>query len=419
MCIDCQPNSANCVGTSQVAMEYVTCDASGAVVSRVVCNAGCDDQASNAVPDGCLDIDPRNCLAPYLDMASTEPAFVLTGQTTFNTDTGQVTNSVSGSVSMVSSIVDQPSCPTDAVRVFMVGSLGIENAQATGSHAMALVSNGDLTISGHFSVSAVGTLPGPAGRTAGVTCLGATGQIGTATEGNAGSGGGSFAGAGGRGGNISTATPLLGGSPGVPIPNSDTFELEPLLGGCRGGMTAGTLAGGGAGGAVQIVSRTRIFLDAGSISANGGGGGVEGSSPSATDTSAGGGSGGGILVEAPVVEGSGGAGLYANGGAGGCIDTTGTIVHAGQDGPLAANAAQGASCMLLTGSSSIGGSGGFGTSSGGAGSDETPGSGSRAGGGGGGTGFIQVDAHTFDAAISITRSPPVQSRAMRTRPQAQ
>lgn len=168
-----------------------------------------------------------------------------------------------------------------------------------------------------------------------------------------------------------------------------------------------TVSPGAGGGAMQIVSRTKITLGAGgAIAANGG--------SAKGDTSfdqiicipgdpcgpgAGAGSGGGILLEAPVVEVAGTAALVANGGAGHC-----GLRGAGAVPGVAAAPAPGTSCNGFSG-----GDGATGSTAARDGTGETDGGGTGAGGGGG-VGRIRVNlrpGESFSPAPGAVVSPAV------------
>jgi len=410
-CRDCAPSTNACVGGPGFNdWQYVVCDSSGNETSRTDCYVGCSDDG--VATDGCLDLDPLNGLATYLDMTDTAPDVVVAAGTTLIIDTGSRTFFTNDGPISVPSTDALPSI------TFMVGSLDVGDVVVQGSTPLAIVSNGDIVIRGHFSVSAAGPQPGPgADPTTGPgTCAGQPGQVGASDVGNSGSGGGSFAGAGGRGGHVMNGGVAVidGGAAGQQVVDAN-FDLEPLLGGCSGGALVPVALWGGGGGAVQLVSRTRIRLEAGIVSANGGGGGG-GPSATVSEVSPGGGSGGGILLEAPVIEATTGAGLYAHGG-GGCIGTgAGIPVNPGQDGPLSEASAIGASCTLMSGVTLKAGDG---DPPGGAGGDDaSQGTLVIAPGGGGGAGFIELDDLAGAAApANATIFPTPSPKTARTRPQ--
>jgi len=352
----CTANQADrCDGS-----DLVSCNSDGTAEVSENCSLGCSVTGLR-----CNDLDPSNGLAPYLDMTGGEPDLDLGTMATINTDDGTVM--VDGKpVIVYSMLLGQSSAPT--IRVFIGHSLTATDVTITGSNAFAVVSNGDLTIGGVFAASANGIFtPGPGAFNDG-TCQGAEGAI---VNGGVigGAGGGGFGFAGGRGGTATNDNGIATGGAGGTATGSPT--LVPLRGGCDGGRVGVRLFGFG-GGAMQLVSRTRITVS-GIVAANGSSG-------------SGGGSGGGILFEAPVVEVSGS--LVANGGAGagGCL-----FPKAGEDGRLDAMPATGGDPCDTTGVK--GGNGGAGNSGAGNGDsiNQAGLSFALAGYGGGGVGRIRVN----------------------------
>ncbi len=181
--------------------------------------------------------------------------------------------------------------------------------------AVAIVSIGPMEILGRIDVGGDGRRIGPGSVNTGVGR-----ETGDSISGaqHRGAGGGSFGSTGAAGGDEGA---MPGAASGVVYGNE---SLIPLLGGSSGGaqnlgFIIGSFSGGGGGGALQLVSCTRISLDEdGFVDANGAGG--EGGVGGAAGGGSGGGSGGGILIEAPSVI------LYgivtANGGGGGAGGTT-------------------------------------------------------------------------------------------------
>jgi hypothetical protein len=159
-----------------------------------------------------------------------------------------------------------------------------------------LLTRGDITVIGRlsadFTVGSASLLPG---------CSGGDGTINNGCNySSSGGGGGGFASNGARGGDISNNS-NPGGAGGTANGNQ---RLVPLRGGCRGGYvkdggTILTIRGGGGGGAIQLVSRTRITID-GEVHLAG----QQGSTEDYKDqyqnvVISGGGSGGALLLEAP------------------------------------------------------------------------------------------------------------------------
>lgn len=334
------------------------------------CALGCDQSQSR-----CIDVLPSNDLASFLDMAAAAPAVVLTSGATIDTDLGTIVDG-DGSPITAPTFELPASAGGAALRVFAVSSLTLRDTEITGGRALAIVSDGEISVTGHVRVDAgemsstgcVGDQPPP--------CEG----VGTSGLVCAGSGGGGFASAGGRGGNASATdgTSVSGGAGGGAAGN---FVLVPLRGGCAGGNSTATGDAGAGGGAIQLVSRRAIAIDtAGAASAiDAGGGGSPGIG--------GGGSGGAILLEAPLVVVASGASIVANGGSGGCAS------EPGEPGQLTTAPAAGGDCTT-----SGHGDGGDGASR----ASTTAGNGASVsvtavgfgGGGGGGRGRIRINVPT-------------------------
>lgn len=338
---------------------------------------------------GC-NLVPSNGLAKLLDLAGSQPDLNLGSSATIDTDTGEV--KVGGSiVQTYSEGLAQPNGPM--IRVFPVKRLVAKEVVVNGKNALAVVSAGDIEISGVLAASAKDSVPG-AGAFVDGTCAG---QEPPPIAGSAigGSGGGGFGGAGAQGGYVNNAPGYQNGAVGGTA--SGNAELVPLRGGCRGG---GYEAGAG-GGAIQLVSRTQITITAtGIVAANGGSAGNIGGGLIASRFGAGGGSGGGILLEAPVVE---IAGRVVTNGAGG-----GLRVHGAKDGGLDATAAMGAQPYTdgILVRSEHGGQGGAGSSPATVGWPYDVLSGALTTVGGGGGGRIRVNTATGGIRGTGLFSPP-------------
>jgi hypothetical protein len=375
--LECTPSTTVCSND-----RYVECSPTGTIDFAMDCPLGC----APAGVDKCLDVDPSNGLASYLDMAPGGPAITM-GNWTINTTTGVVANEGGSAVTMPSALVNQPNSPIQ-IRVYWLDSLTIPAAATvivTGDPALAFVVNRDVAIGGTLDVSGKGTSKGPGARTTG-TCVGPD----VTDEFRRGGGGGGRNTAGARGGNTSAG--VLGGAGG----NSAIGPtLVPLQGGCKGAIVTATSLGygspgGGGGGAVQIVSRTAVRITAGGSAAGvvnaSAGGGRAGFSAALRGGAGGGGSGGGILLEAPLVLISGsGVVLATKGGGGGGV---GSLAH-GADGGTGAAAAAGG----VNSTNPAGGSGGTATSG------PTVGANANAtydagGGGGGAVGETRINTPT-------------------------
>jgi len=380
----CAPSKAlRCDGNN-----LVGCNGDGTGEVSETCALGCHGTEAR-----CNDVAPSNGLAPYLDMTSGEADFALGTTATINTDDGRV--QVDGNpVDVRSTLISQTSGP--GIRIFIVHGLTAADVTISGSNALAIVSDGDLKISGTFAASANGIVAPGAGGFNDSTCRGQEGNI-VASGAFAGSGGGGFGSSGGTGGSaINIDGTAAGGAGGLPTGNP---ELVPLRGGCDAGLYTGSarLFGFG-GGAVQLVSRTQIAVT-GVLAANGSSG-------------SGGGSGGGILLEAPIVEVPGN--VVANGGAGA---SGGLPPMLGQDGrPNATPAIGGLPCATTCGS----GGNGAARNTGAAGGASVDGvsvgtSVVFAGNGGGGVGRIRVNSIAGGLTATGIFSPNPSTGTIATR----
>ena len=388
---DCTPSSTTCAdGTLTV------CDASGHVETSDACPLGCHPNGTR-----CNDLDPSNGLAGALDQASGLSAVTIPDGATIDTDTGIVTSG-SGQVSVANTLISAPTNGVD-IRVFRAGSFTIGDVTVSGTAAVAFVSDGDIDIVGDLVLSTA-SAPGQ------VWACHAT-TVNIASDDQVGAGGGGFGTAGASGGNWGTS----GGRPGSGAAGG--AALVPLRGGCPGGSVVsdpgGILVqyavGGLGGGAIQLVSRTRIVIgDAsgtprGSIEANGGGAALGTIIPQG---GAGGGSGGGILLEAPVVEIETGSGLSANGGTGTCSTSDGS------DGTFGSASAIGPTCSGV-----VGGNGGSVMAAPTRGGNVAADSSLWGGGGGGAVGRIRFNTAdgTFVSNGTTVVSPSASTGTVGTR----
>lgn len=381
----CTPNAVTCTGST-----LSTCNATGTAATTSTCSFGC------ATATRCADLAPSNGLAARLDLAAGAQPLVLTGNAVIDTTNGTVTNGSGAGIAVTSAII-----PGSPVEIFAISvrSLSAANVRVTGTRALAILSDGDVSITGVFAVSADGPTPGPGSISTGTaTCIGGNGVDG----GNdiSGDGGGGFGSTGGTGG---TANTTAGGRAGALAGDA---TLVPLRGGCRGGQLRNQ--GGGGGGALQISARGRITVGAGAfIAANGGGG--SGGLPtgilcllgSPCWVGAGGGSGGGILLEAATISVSSTGGLVANGGSG----------HMGTTPPSTASngllSESASPPFVAPNCTSCGAGGGGGSLLRAAGNGGGVMSGEAAGGGGG-VGRIRIN---LAAGSSFDPGPPIVSPA--------
>jgi hypothetical protein len=356
--VDAAPDASACMAASIECVGDVlrTCAMAGELPVDTTCSWGCGGAAPHCLvftPTGggvtSEDVLPDGMLQ---DVAlSIGPTILIDGDTGAIGNTSQpemVRPSGTGTKNGISYELH------DGIAVFRFASLSI-SAPTTpiGSHAVALVAAGQITISSTVDAQAPCRGDGSLGGHAAATGPGA-GQSGGG--GNAkGGGGGGHGGAGGRGGN--------NGSSGGNANGDDVISM--LVGGSGGG-NAGSNLGGAGGGALQLVSGTMIGISAG-INVGGCGGGA---GTLALTSAAGGGAGGTLVLEAPHITIPGI--LAVNGGGGGGV-------NAGEDGLLARTAADG------------GNGGGTGAAGATATGGDGAASGQAAGGGGGGIGRIRIN----------------------------
>lgn len=376
--------------TMCTATSLVTCDGQGHVTHTEACLLGCNDAAKR-----CNKVNPSNGFANSFDEASGASDLALDGPATIDTDAGTVIDSTGQrSVLGAAITVGLP------VGVFVLKTKSFTtggNVTVVGTRALVVVAAGDVTIKHVFSVSARTQNSGPGAILDDNACAGGS-TAGTTSSGWAGAGGGGFGTAGGRGGTGGSPMLAAGTAGGV----SGTTELVPLRGGCPGGRDINSGAdytAGGGGGALQLVSGTKIELgDNGFITANGSGGGKYKGNLLFCGIGApcghgdGGGAGGAILLEAPLVDVGALGGIVANGGGGAC-DPNGLAAAGG----LTATPAAGVACTTPGVKGGDGAAGTIAAQNGGNGVGTLP----VGGGGGGGAGRIRVNTVTAFAPAGV------------------
>ena len=406
VCNSCTPNTTSCQGDT-----LVVCNANGMVQNTTSCALGCAGGAAahckQLVPsygvgipsgtpmnlvadmDGSLNIATCSGAAPKVDL----------------TVGGTTTTLVAPQVSVVTQVGSVPICVVRFGTITV--SSGVTLSVSNNGNALSLQATGDIAISGlvTFANSAPGPSPGVTVQTVGTNS--------NNTHIGPGAGGGGAARAGGSGGICISCGGgnVPGGAGGAAVTNI----LSRLNGGSSGGYVNGGFFtfgfGGRGGGALQLVSLTRVTFGAtGAVALNGEGGtgiGSGGFQNGSFDLPAGGGgSGGTLVVEAPVVSLSAGALAVANGagGAGGCFffDSNGDFRYhhpAGQPGQLSDVRAAGGDCpSSVTGDGGAEATGATSPSADGQTSDS--GAANQAGGGGGGSnGFVILRGR---AATSVT-----------------
>jgi hypothetical protein len=383
--LDCEPDSIVCDDGTDT---YVDCGSDGTAEFVLDCPLGCSGSEEK-----CVDVDPSNGLAIYLDMASTGPDVAFTGTSTIDG-----TTVFNGATS-----VEVPTFLVGGVQVFVFRSLSVAGTlRITGDEPVAFIVDGDVMITGTIDASADGWMGGPGGlfgydEDDSDSCTGAGNSGASPTPG---AGGGGHYNTGGVGGSTTVASGSTGGA------TTGTVDLQPLRGGCAGGyvLESEMSYGGGGGGGLQITSRTRISLTSlAAIDASGGGANLASSGTSARG-GGGGGSGGSILLEAPqvTIEGAGVAVSTKGGGGSSVYAGTGTSWR-GQDGGVGASAAAGGTNGGLPG----GGQGGTETLAPGSGQSAAT-SGQDGGGGGGSVGRARFN--TTSGAINPQAGAAIRSR---------
>jgi hypothetical protein len=367
--LDCVPNVIECNDAMGV---YTDCGPTGEVEVQMTCPLGC-----STTSEQCVDVNPSNGLATYLDMAAGGPDVVLGPGSTIDTETG-VVYSGAASVTIPNFLIDMPS-PTPDVRVFVVRTLTISGTTTVAKEgpAVAIVADGDITITATLDLSASATQPG-----AGASSCVAASWSETPTSPSPGGGGGGRGTRGGNGGSANGGT--IAGLAGVAADSN--YTVVPLEGGCSGGTVFEWTSyfaqadGGAGGGALQLVSRSSVRLTGnGVINASGGGGRASSHATYATG-GGGGGSGGVVLIEAPqVVLDGAGVVVAAKGGGGAAASVSATAAHGANGGTNSTPAPGGTAAGQASGGA--GGTGPTAATAGGNGSASNDG-----GGGGGGAG---------------------------------
>jgi hypothetical protein len=339
-----------------------TCTMAGVLPTDTTCSWGCGGETPH-----CLEILPAGGGVTMADVAvdpSLEDVSLMLGAVVIDGDTGAIGSSDRPEMVRPAGLGTKNGISyevNNGIAVFRFKSLVISSPTTpVGSHAIALVAAGDVSVAGDIDGLAPCRGDGALGGFGAGAGPGA-GQAGASAKGG---GGGGNGGAGGKGGN--------NGSSAGAISGDDAITL--LVGGSGGG-SAGNNVGGAGGGALQLVSGSAITVSA-SINL----GGCGGAAGTITTTgAAGGGAGGTLLLEAPRVTVA--ATLAVNGGGGGGL-------YAGGDGAPSRTPASGGNGGG-TGAAGATASGGDGAAASGA-----------AGGGGGGIGRIRVNTRDGMADVS-------------------
>jgi hypothetical protein len=263
------------------------------------------------------------------------------------------------------------------IGVFRVASL-VQSAPTTitGSRGLAIVANGDITVTSNVDVRGSCTTKeaGPGGFSGGSSQADGSG---TGAGKGALSGGGGGGGYGGRGGGVNGT---------MPDNRYGDALITVLVGGSGGGggALAGGGVGGGGGGAIQISATGSFTLaSTGSIRAAGGIGFGSTVNENGQGGGGGGGAGGAILLESP---------MFAANGSLDVIGGDGGQSNAGAGG-------SGATQMLVGGEGSI---------------QDAPREGG--GGGGGASGRIRINAPTASCSAAMQPAPACTTGTLRSVP---
>jgi hypothetical protein len=287
----------------------------------VIANLGAfTDVVEGTAGGSAIGLNPAN----FASLGAFNPA----ANVQINTSTLAVSGGFSGTGTTVNANIGYG---TFQIAVFDFSSFNLPagiTITATGSRPLALLSQGNMTISGIIDVSATSDagfnaqrIAGPGGGDGGLGNSSSQAYNGNPAAGapanSAGqfaSGGGTGGGFGGQGGGAAViGSPFPSTNGGLPYAN-----LAVAIQGGSGGATAGTgafnfIAGGGGGGGGIELGATGTFTNTGQVLANGGAG-KDGVFQSFVG-GGGGGAGGGILIHATDVFQNGI--LSANGGKGG------------------------------------------------------------------------------------------------------
>ncbi len=347
------------------------------------------------VPAGCVSFSSQ---FDTCGLAKGELDLTLTGETTYNTDTGALIAQGAVMVDVMRMQLAGKAGPVEVVVVRDFRMMANASLRATGALPLAILAFGSITIE---AGAAIDVSAGGAG--ARTTCPDGAMDGGPQDGGGGGGGGGAFAASGGNGGNGDSDGDTA--APGGPGGTAATSTPLGPLGGCpgaRGGKGEDNGgAGGAAGGAIYLAAATRIELAAGATINAGGAGGQGGgiSSFSFGDAGGGGGgSGGMIMIESAIVRSAGA--LAANGGGGGEASGDNDGGNPGAPGSTTTDPATGGAGNSPTGTD--GGAGGAQAAP--SGTSVTAVDKGGGGGGGGSVGFIIVKS--ADAMVTLASPDP-------------
>jgi hypothetical protein len=299
-CNVCVPSQVACSAT-MTEVESCMPDGSAKLVIDT-CTAGCTPEAGT-VAAHCTHL-ARAWLPNICDLPAATPAY------TPNTSATVTTSLDTNCDAIVPQTGGSPICVVRARTITIPAGVTLT---LNGTRPIAYVADTSVEVRGTLDASANTTQNGPGGR----------GASGTAASSSRAGGGAGFGTAGAAGG---STTPGGGGAGGAAV---DPISLAAFGGGFRApdpnGMFGMDPFGGGAGGAVMLISCRGDVKVSGTIDVNGGGGQgsydtIAGSQIAFSGGAAGGGSGGYIVLQGMTVTVDGS--LWANGGGGGGGTTT-------------------------------------------------------------------------------------------------
>ena len=312
----------------------------------------------------------------------------ISGATTFSTDTGSFTGSVTATPAG-GGITQSDSTTAYLISIQSLAITSTGSLRVIGAAPLVVASWGDIDVMGSIDA---GSTAGQAGAGANpASCTATKAMVGVnavSSGGSGGGGGGGFNGMGGNGGIGDDPKCCAGGSGGGMVAKPTV-----VLGGCAGAISgqagSGDLlndptaisTGGAGGGALQLTSKTKITILNGTITSGGEGGG---GAPDGSACGGGGGGAGGFLgFDAPMIE-FDGATIAANGGGGGGSAPFANTGAAGEDGQESAAQATGGALSTCSEAGMLGGAGAQMNG----GSSTNPLESCGGAGGGGGVGYI-------------------------------
>ena len=193
----------------------VVCD-QDSVEQSALCPFNCDPKALR-----CRDFAPSNGLGDLWDQAQQSPPIELTGHASIDSDTGSVTDGDGAAIIVPSTMLPAPPDGVP-VRVVTASTVSIEGLDVHGDSALAIVSAGDVVVTGLLSVSGTNNLTGAGSLKGDWPCTGQVGVMGVLSGHiqQAGGGGGGNRAPGGSGGDVNLEA--AGGAGGAAFSTEDS-----------------------------------------------------------------------------------------------------------------------------------------------------------------------------------------------------